>query len=134
VTSQDLAERYGAPARSRRVAVYAGCALLAAVALAWLAWATLSHAQPPVDSALVSFDAVDQHTATALVEVSVRDDATDVACLLRAYAEDHSVVGELAFEPAPADGPRLERSIRTERLATSVELVGCTADGQPRPR
>jgi hypothetical protein len=24
--------------------------------------------------------------------------------------------------------------VRSERRATSVELVGCTADGQPRPR
>jgi hypothetical protein len=33
----------------------------------------------------------------------------------------------------PADG-RNEVQIRTERRATSADLVGCTAQGQPRPR
>ena len=46
------------------------------------------------------------------------------SCLLRAIAEDHTTVGEVAFEPV--DG-RNEVSVRTERRATSVELVGCTA-------
>ena len=53
------------------------------------------------------------------------------SCTLRAFAEDHSTVGELAFEPV--DG-RNEVTLRTERRATSVTLLGCTAPGQPRPR
>ncbi|WP_182525980.1 DUF4307 domain-containing protein [Nocardioides dongkuii] len=134
MTSQDLANRYGAPARGGRLVRYAVTGVVAAVALVWLAWATLSHAKPPVDSEMVSFDVTGQHTATALVEVRLSDDATDVECLLRAFAEDHTVVGERSFSPVPEDGRRLEQTVRTERLATSVELVGCTAEGQPRPR
>ena len=52
-------------------------------------------------------------------------------CVVRALADDHSVVGEVAF--TPVDG-RNEVVIRTERRATSADLVGCTAEGQSRPR
>ena len=50
---------------------------------------------------------------------------------MRAYAEDHTSVGELAFTPADGDN---EVVVRTERRATSLEKIGCTAPGQPRPR
>jgi hypothetical protein len=134
VSSQEaLAERYGAPAPWRRRATWIVSGLLAAVFLAWLAWTAVFHSTPSVDSDLVSFDVADQHAATALVDVRVADDAQDVECLLRAFAEDHSVVGELSFSPAPGDPDRLEQTIRTERQATSVEFVGCTAEGQARP-
>ncbi|WP_244931796.1 DUF4307 domain-containing protein [Nocardioides sp. W7] len=137
MTSQDspatLAERYGAPSPWRRRATWVACALLGVVALGWLAWTIVGQTSKPVDSDLVSFDLVDEHTTTALVDVRVRDDATGVACLLRAFAEDHNVVGELSFTPAADDPDRTEQTIRTERLATSVEFVGCTADGQERP-
>jgi len=57
------------------------------------------------------------------------------SCLLRAYAEDHSVVGEL---PVPVESGAPTRSVvatvRTERRATAVELVGCSAPGQEERR
>ena len=36
--------------------------------------------------------------------------------------------------PDPVAGNRVEQTVRTERLATSVESIGCTAEGQSRPR
>ena len=102
--------------------------------LSWLAWTSWLHATPTVDSELVSFDVVDEHTATAVVQVEVDDDAVGATCLLRAFAEDHSVVGELSFVPDPAAGNQVEQTVRTERRATSVESIGCTAEGQSRPR
>lgn len=137
VTAQDstsaLAQRYGAPPAWRRPATWAVSAVLAAAFLAWLAWTIADQSAKPVDSDLVSFDVTDLHTATATVDVRVADDATGVACLLRAFAEDHSVVGEWSFSPTADDPDRTDQTIRTERQATSVELVGCTADGQARP-
>lgn len=137
MTSQDssaaLAERYGAPAPWRRRAIWAVSVVLAASFLAWLAWTIADQSSKPVDSDLVSFDVTDRHSATATVDVRVADDATGVACLLRAFAEDHSVVGEWSFSPTADDPDRTDQTIRTERQATSVELVGCTADGQARP-
>ena len=59
------------------------------------------------------------------------DDGVVASCTLRAFAEDHTVVGELVFAPK---GGKSDQSVRTERRATSVELLGCTAPGQNRPR
>jgi hypothetical protein len=56
------------------------------------------------------------------------------SCTLRAYATDHTTVGELTFTPDPDEGQRQVQTIRTERRATSVESIGCTAPGQDQPR
>jgi hypothetical protein len=66
--------------------------------------------------------------------VSLADDDVKASCRLRAIAEDHNTVGEVAFAPDPAAGQRQVIEIRTERRATAVESLGCTADGQKTPR
>ena len=53
---------------------------------------------------------------------------------VKAYAEDHTLVGTQSFTPEPDESGRVEIEIVTEREATSVELVGCTAPGQSRPQ
>ncbi len=108
---------------------------------AWLAWTTVVHSNPRVSSELVTFDVVDDHTAVATVQVQLSDDlaaglrdgTAGASCTLRAFAEDHSTVGELTWTPGPGSGST-ELTIRTERLATSVEGLGCTTESQPRPR
>jgi hypothetical protein len=41
-------------------------------------------------------------------------------------AADHAVVGELTVRVPPGSGTaRLRATVRTERRATSVDLVGC---------
>ncbi|GAA2006991.1 MAG: DUF4307 domain-containing protein [Nocardioides sp.] len=133
MSSTDLmAQRYGAPAPWRRRALLALVAVVVLVFGGWLTWTTVAHADPPVTSELVTFDTVDQHTVDATVQVDLRDADVEADCLLRAFAEDHSTVGELAFTPESSG--RLDLTIRTERMATSVEKIGCTAEGQPRPR
>lgn len=127
---QDLAERYGAPSRAGRLLLVGLAAVVGVVFLGWLAWVAWFHGNPAVSSELVAYDVVDAHTATATLEVSL-DDGVDATCTVRALAEDHTVVGEVSF--APADG-RNEVEIRTEREATTVDKVGCTAPGQQRPR
>ena len=125
-----LAERYGTPSRVRRRVLLGVVALVVVGFLGWLVWAAWFHATPAVDSELVTWDVVDAHEATATVAVTL-DDGVAASCLVRAVAEDHMTVGELAFEPVEG---RNDVSVRTEREATSVTLVGCTAEGQPRPR
>lgn len=135
MTSQDLlAERYGAPEPWRRFVLIGGCVVVCLAFLGWLGWTTWSQATPDVASDLVSFEVVDEHTATAVVEVRLANDDVEATCTLRAVAEDHTQVGGLSFTPSPEGGERYEEVIRTERRATSVDLVGCTAPGQPRPR
>jgi hypothetical protein len=135
VSAQDtLRERYGAPARWRHRAVLAGAVVLAAVFLGWLGWAVYEHSTPEVTSELESFTVVDDHTVTAVLVVTLGDADVEASCTLRAYAVDHTTVGELTFTPDPTDGRRQVETIRTERRATSVESIGCTAPGQDRPR
>ncbi|MDP2774863.1 MAG: DUF4307 domain-containing protein [Nocardioides sp.] len=127
-------DRYGAPRPGRRRALVAGCLVVIVVFLGWLAWTTWVHANPLVDSELVSFDVVDEHTTTAVVQIDFANDDVEASCTLRAIAEDHTSVGDLSFTPDPRDGSRFELTIRTERRATSVESLGCLAEGQSRRR
>lgn len=135
MTSQDaLTDRYGAPTPWQRRTVIVLCVLLAAGFLGWLAWVTYDHANPAVDSDLETFEVQGEHAVTARMLIRLRDADVEATCLLRAFAEDHTVVGELSFTPEYAEGEHVERTVRTERRATSVDLIGCTAPGQPRAR
>jgi hypothetical protein len=131
----DLAERYGAPSRARRPLVVAGAVALSLAGLAWLVWAVAFHGSPQVTSQMVGFDVTGQHAATARFTVVRRDADVAASCLLRAFADDHSVVGELTVPVST--GPKaatVSSTVRTERRATAVDLVGCTAPGQRQPR
>ncbi len=125
-----LTDRYGVPTRRRRVGVLVSVGVVVAAFLGWLAWAAWFHATPEVESEFLGFTIVDEHAAAAVVDVRVAT-GTDASCVVQALAEDHNNVGELAF--VPGDG-RNEVTIRTERLATTVTLVGCTTADQARPR
>lgn len=133
VSSQDLmTQRYGAPRPWRRTAGVATAVALALVGGAFLAWAAWFHATPAAKSELVGFTVTDRHEVVADVQVALGEQAEDVQCVLRALAEDKTTVGEAVFTPGGSG--RMAVPIRTEREATAVEKVGCTADGQPRPR
>lgn len=132
MSSDVLAERYGAPAPWRRRAALVGCVVLGVVFLGWLAWTAWSHATPEATSELERFEIVDEHTVDAVVVVKLRDDDVEATCLLRAFAEDHTTVGELEFVPDPALGDRQQQSVRTDRRATALELVGCRTAEQSR--
>ena len=137
MSDASLAERYGAPSPLRRRLLVGLSAALAVVFLVGLAWTALAHSEPEVRSEMVTYTIDGQHAATARIDVRIDGDDVVATCLLRAHAEDHTVVGELSFEVTRADlgaGTTVERAVRTERLATSVELLGCTTPGQQRPR
>ena len=135
MSGQDtLAQRYGAPAPWRRRALVIASVALALVFLTWLAWSVYEHATPQVTSELETFSVDDDHTVTAVLVVSLDSSDVKASCTLRAYAEDHTTVAELAITPDPSKGRRQVQTIRTERRATSVEKIGCTAPGQDRPR
>jgi len=101
------------------------------VGLGWLGWTVWFHTTPEVTSDLVSFEVTSDHETQARLDVRLGEDDVEASCRLRAFAEDHTPVGELAFTPVAGTN---EVVIRTERRATTVEKLGCTADGQPRPR
>jgi hypothetical protein len=126
-----VSDRYGRPAASRRRAVVVASGIVGTIALGWLAWTMLYHANPEVSSELVGWDVVDDNTVSARIEVDIREDDVSATCRVKAYAEDHNVVGEIAFTP---DQGTNQIEFRTERRATSVESVGCTTPDQLRPR
>ncbi|MEZ5092014.1 DUF4307 domain-containing protein [Nocardioides sp.] len=132
-TDELLRQRYGRGGRARGTLVAA--VVVSAAFLVWLGWAAWSHATPTVESDLVGFSVVDDHAATARVDVvihgGVDPDQAGVRCLVRASSVDFTPVGELSWVPTPG---RNEVTVRTERRATTVELVGCTATDQKRPR
>ena len=109
--------------------------MVGVLALAWLAWAGWSQSTPDVESNLQSFEVVDSHSVEATVVVDIRSDGVTANCLVRAVGTDHSVVGERNFEVTGDSGAsRHDVTVRTERRATSVELIGCTSPDQSRPR
>lgn len=127
-------QRYGAPSPARRWIVVGIAAVVVVAFGVWLGWTALFHADPSVSSELISWDQVDDHETTAVVRVTYGDEWVEADCTLRAIAEDKVLVGEVSFSPAEGEGPDHEVTISTERRPTAVELVGCTTEGQPRPR
>jgi hypothetical protein len=135
VRTDPVAERSGRPSTARRRTVIVASGVIGVLALAWLAWAAWTQGTPEVQSSLRSFDVVDLHSATAVVVVKPRSAEVSASCRVRAFATDHSVVGELNFKvTGESDTTVREVTMRTERRATSVELIGCTTAEQRRPR
>jgi hypothetical protein len=128
---QTLRERYAAAPAWRRPVTIAAVVVAALVGLAWLAWAAFEESNPEVESQLIGFTVVDEHAVTARVDVRLASGATGASCTVEALASDHSIVGELHFRPTSGTN---EVTVRTERAATAVEVPGCIADGQDRPR
>jgi hypothetical protein len=125
----DLTDRYGAPSRWQRPVTTGLAVVLAVVGLTWLGWTAWFHGTPAATSELVTYDVTSDHEMSVRLDVQL-DDGVEATCRLRAFAEDHTTVGELAF--TPVDGVN-QVVIRTERRPTTVEKLGCTAPGQPRP-
>ncbi|QYJ04149.1 DUF4307 domain-containing protein [Nocardioides panacisoli] len=132
-TSDSLAERYGAPSPARRALVFALAAALILPASAWLLWVTVSHADPAVASQEIGHEIVGDHTATVTARIKYGDGPVAATCTARAIAADKTVVGEIAFQPTP-DQAEHTVELATDRRATTVDWLGCTAEGQPRPR
>lgn len=130
-----LDARYGGTRPGRRRALIAVSALIAVVSLSWLVWVIADQTRPDVQSTLVSFDFPTEREAVAVVEVKTRSKDVIASCQLRAYAKDHTVVGEQNFRIKGIKGLAEQKvTMRTERPGASVELVGCTSPNQSRPR
>jgi len=122
-----LAQRYGADRPRRRGLALALGGLLVGALLIWAVWAAWLQGTPAIRADLTSYDVVGTHEVKVKVAARFRDDHAGGSCLIRATAEDHTVVGELnltAEELRDAQGSWI--SVRTERRATTATLVRCT--------
>ncbi len=135
-TGQTPAGRYPDRERpGRRRGVIWASGLIGVIALGWLGWVIVDQSNPEVTSAMKSWKIIDDHTAEVSFTVLLREDDVRATCLVRALAEDHSPVGEANLKvPVGLTHQRVEGVVRTERRATSIELVGCKAPGQNSPR
>jgi len=131
LVEQTLTERYAEAPPWRRPVTIVVVAVVALIALGWLAWVVYDQSTPKVESQLVTFRIVDEHAVSARIDVKIAHGATGATCTVEALALDHSVVGELHFTPTPGTN---QVTVRTERMATSVDVPGCTANGQNRAR
>jgi hypothetical protein len=134
VQGHSLEQRYGAAPPWRRPLLLGAVALVVVALLALWGWITVFQSDPPVSSVEIGHAVVDDHTATVEFRITYGDGPVEASCRARAVAADKSIVGELVVEPDPDEGPVHEIEISTERRATTVEWIGCTAEGQPRPR
>ena len=132
-TQEVLADRYGAPAPWKRPVLRVAITLLVLVSGGWLGWTIWEQSSPPVASGELTFTIVDDNTASTRFVIDLQDGVV-ATCTVRAYAEDHTLVGSVSFTPEPTPSGRVTQEISTDRRATSVELLGCTAPGQSRPR
>ena len=121
-----FSERYGTTRPRRRwVAVTLG-SLLAVALLAWAVWAG-SQEESAIDADVTGYRVVNAHEVQVMVTAHFRDADSGGSCLVRAIAEDHTVVGEenlTADELRAAAGEWIP--VRTERRATTATLVRCT--------
>ena len=124
----DLAARYGTHRPGRRIALIGISTLLALAFGTWLAWAAWFHSDQPIRAEVAAYRVVDAHEVQVKLATQVRTGAQGT-CLVRATAADHTIVGELNLRVADllrSDGDWI--SLRTEREATTVQLVRCTQD------
>lgn len=122
-----LAQRYGADRPRRRGPVIAAAAVLVTALAVWAAWAAWFQDDPSIEADVTAYDVVSTHEVRVEVAVHLGDGAVRGSCLLRATAQDHSIVGErtmTATELRDARGSWI--SIRTERRATTAAVVRCT--------
>jgi len=124
--TQAPAQRYGGARPKRRTPIVLGT-LFALVLLAWAIWAGLASGNKPIDATVSSYDVVGTHEVKVKIVAHFRDDSVKGTCLVQAIAADHTEVGELNLT---ADQLRDARgswiSIRTERRATTAEVVRCS--------
>ncbi len=105
-------------------------AVLAVVFVGWVAWIAWVNATPSVESELLGFEVESDGAVQARVVVRLEDGVV-ASCRVTAFADDRTTVGEVSFTPEQG---RNDVTVRTDRRATSVELVGCSTPDQQRPR
>ncbi|MDO7868834.1 DUF4307 domain-containing protein [Nocardioides jiangxiensis] len=127
-----LDDRYGRRTGRRRLspALLVGI-VVGAPFLAWVAWVWWTYSTPDVQSQDAGFSVVSAHLTEAEIVVTLSDDAVDPSCRVQALAADKTPVGDLTFTPVAGTN---HVKIKTEREATAIDLVGCTAEGQNQAR
>ncbi len=120
----DLSDRYGRSPSRWRPLRHLTVAVIVLASAWWVVWAMLEYSLPDVKGEVVTFEVIDEHSVEATLDI-VLADGVEATCRLRSMAEDKNTVGDLSFTPHAG---RNTVTVRTERRATSVDLINCTAN------
>jgi hypothetical protein len=122
-----LARRYPPPRVPRRLVV-ALTAVGAAVALVWLVWVALLHADPVASADVPYYKVTSDTSIDVTITVQRPDPSIAVTCRVLAQSTDFQPVAELQVQ-VPASTIKLVDipvTLTTLRRATSASVTGCT--------
>jgi hypothetical protein len=133
--ADSLQDRYGKAPGSSRLVVAVVVGAIVVTSLVWLVWAGFGGSDPAVSSSEVSKDQINAHEVWITFQIKYGDGPVDATCSARAVASDGEEVGRTSFAPSRQAQPdqTFRTTFRTTRMADSIEWLGCTAPGQPRP-
>ena len=126
--AERLARRYPPPLVRRRTKVLL-TVLATLVAMGWLVWAALLHAEPAVAGQVASFDVVSDTSISLVMTVQRSDPSQPATCRLLAQSTDFQPVAESAVVVGPSTAKVVDQtvSLTTLRRATSVTVRSCTS-------
>lgn len=127
MTTQDmLDDRYGRRGTPRRRWLIAALVAVAALALGYIGWVTVSNSLNAVDVDTTGFDVVDQHSVTLAFQVTAPA-GRSVACALEAQDEEHGIVGWRIIEIEASDrhSRGFHESVPTTAPATTGFVNSC---------
>ena len=126
--AERLARRYPPPRVSRagKVAMVAAATL---VALGWLVWAALLHAEPAVSGQVASYKVLSDTSIQVEITVQRRDPAKPATCRLLVQSTDFQPVAEQSVEVGPSAYKVVDVpvTLTTLRRATSPSVKSCTS-------
>ncbi|SDU96810.1 protein of unknown function [Microlunatus sagamiharensis] len=126
--AERLARRYPPPRVNRRTkALMVAVATL--VALGWLVWAALLHAEPAVTGQVASYKVLSDTSIQVEVTVQRRDPSKPASCRLLVQSTDFQPVAEQSVEVGPSQFKVVDTNVTltTLRRATAPSIKSCTS-------
>ncbi|MBM7457800.1 DUF4307 domain-containing protein [Rhodococcus coprophilus] len=100
------------------------------VAGLFLAFVLFQNNTPPIESEIVAFDVVDDHTIEVQLKVTREDPAQDAVCVIRARSKDGSETGrrEVLIPASDSASVVLTSRITTTQRPGMADEYGCSTD------
>jgi hypothetical protein len=126
--AERLALRYPPPMVSRRLKIVI-TAVATVVALSWLVWTALLHADPAVSGDVAGFTVVSDTSIQVTMTVQRGDPSRPATCSLLAQSTDFQPVAEttVPIEASTHQVVDVPVTLSTLRRATSVTVRSCSS-------
>ena len=128
VVAERLARRYPPPRVSRGAKVVM-VAVATLVALGWLVWAALLHAEPAVTGQVASYKVLSDTSIQVEITVQRRDPSKPASCRLLVQSTDFQPVAEqeVPIGPSAYEVVDVPVTLTTLRRATSPSVKSCAS-------